>query len=274
MRKTLTLLMTLLLTLSLLVACGEGDKSNNAAQPSDSGETTDKQGSNENDDIEVYWFDQYWRIEASVNQTIDEGKKQGLSGMYYNFQFNIRATSTNFYEQNPSVSGAYGLTVDSTITMNTDEAYGSLLSEALGEEVSGEGLGVFGVMETHYQSSLETGMSYVNVIQPNWNSTIRDSNGQSVTPEAGTLMLFESLELEYTGSGGQVFYGTFDTGDTTSTTSIHLYLLIEPDPTEWDMDQPEPARQVRVYIHLLDTDEWIEGIGQLFVNSDRIDLDE
>ncbi|MCL1917734.1 MAG: hypothetical protein FWG14_05395 [Peptococcaceae bacterium] len=292
MKRTLVLVMAFLLALSLLTAC--------------SGNTGDNVPTNTGEDVEEInaddWFvSHWWGLRADFSQNVkytDFDSVQGMyqdlyQGMYFDMSFKIKMEHDEAFENNPSIDGDYWLWMDSTISIDTDEAADRILSEKLGGDFSGMGLGISGELSGSYQSYYsytdndgnyrkpefdEDGNyiapdgqkdknAYVQRVAKDWRSPIKDKNGGTVQPAAGSYMLFEAIKVEYTGSTSHVLAGSF--GEKVIY-DLYIYIVIEPDAPGADINVANlNERDAKVYIDLHTVNGnhiWIEGDGIFFLD--------
>ena len=266
MKRLLTIILTLIMAASLLTACGtdqSGDK------------PVDQTHHNPNDNPIIVidggeWFlDEWWSLQATIDQELEIGAAHGAPGMYMNFSYDITMVK-ELESDDASITGDYYLCVDSVVTLNSDEAVDHLLSEQLGVEVSGYGFGVNTYEEGHYSNAgylddegnyVHVDAAYVQNVSNNWHSVIKDRNGHIVKPPVGSYLMFEQFTMSYMGSATTVlgsWYGI-------SEVETYLFIVIDPDQpgVELEIDRP-----VRVYMTFPDwpldgSEVWFEGSGTL-----------
>ena len=318
MKKTLTLVMMVLFTLSLLTACsGNGGSGNGGSGNDEDVAPTDTPGSppptesaapaTGGGDIEEInaddWFiSHWWGLRADFSQQVAYGDFSGsqslgmnLDGMYADISFKILMEHDNAFENDPSIDGEYWFLMDSTIVIDTDEAADRMLSEKLGFDLSGMGLGISGELSGSYRSFYSYTDSDGNYTRPefdqngdyivpdeqndnprtsciqrvagNWRSPIKDKSGKTVQPAAGSYMLFETIKMEYTGSTSHALVGSFAEAEVYD---LYIYILIAPDATGASINVNDlNERDAKVYIDLHTVNGnhiWIEGNGFLFLN--------
>jgi hypothetical protein len=276
MKKTIIFLLALTIAV-LCAACSNGtnvqpppaDIENDAAAPDEALPDEDI----EEFDVDSWILDHYWWLEAHINQKDEVGAVFGLPGMYADYIFDIFMVNSD-YDENPSVVNRYGLTVDSIILFNSDEAANNLASAMLGGlEVDASGLGVnvrqVGSYSNHGYFDdddnfifVDTG--YMQNVKKNWQSIIKDKNGKLVQPPVGGYMMFEEFTIEYEGDGGNIMYAT---SGTKTVTDVYLFVLVEPSPPGVDINLDH---HVKVYVTFPDwtikgSEIWLEGEGMLSV---------
>ena len=285
MKKLLAIVLTILLSLMLLVACSEDDGSTSSSSehnpPAESTNTeSNKEENEENDSGEVidadkWYYDQYWTIDAKIHQIDDVGSAFNMPGMYADYIFSIHMIK-GLLSEDPSITGKYLLDVDSTIIFNSDEAADRLLSEAMGGlDVSLPGLGVSVEQIAHYSTEpyldendnvVYVDSGYMQKVKNSWHSVIKDNGGKIVQPKAGSYMMFEEFTIEYTGSGGNLFYGA---SDKKTVTEVYLFVIVEPDNAGTGSSLSN--RNVKVYITYPEwtingSEIWLEGEGTLIAS--------
>ena len=309
----LAVMMVLLFALSLLTACSvnggggnNGDivptniseslpQTENTAPAADSGDVVDF-------DVDDWVFYHWWGLDADITQLVKYSDFAGsqtldmnMDGMYADISFKIRMEHYDNFEQTTSVDGEYILMIDSTITIDTDEAADRLLSGLLGEVLSGMELGISGELSGSYRSffsyvdndgnyrrpkfdddgnyikpddqSDHPSTSFVLRVPENWPSLIKDTNGKTVLPVAGSYMLFENIKMEYTGFTSHALVGAFDEE---VVYDLFIFVLIAPDAPGQGINVSNlNERDVKVYIDLHTVNGnhiWIEGDGLFFLN--------
>lgn len=290
------LAVVLLFALLPLAACsGNGDDTTEYSFPAnDAAHAT----SNEEDmeiSTESWIIHHWWALEADFSQNTEYGTLAGVPGIYADFSFYISMTHDNAFEDNPSIDGDYQLSMESTVTINSDEAADLVLSDLLGGDVSGMELGLSGVLSGSYRSYIsyadndgnytkpqfdENGLyflpegqddnsrkAYVQRVGPNWLSPIKDANGNAVQPAVGSYLLFEEIDMEYTGTMSQAFVGSF-TEEVMYT--LYVFVVIEPDTPGAIIDENNlNERDAKVYINVRTANGnnlWIEGDGLLYLD--------
>ena len=262
MKRSLKLCLVMILVLSLfpLAACTDDGKTSSPPAPSNSNppeNSTDKPG---DDEVREPTF--YWSLEAAVTQTVDIGTLGGLPGIYFTYVYDITMSGTSDIEGTSSIPGDYVIQVESRITMESDEAAGTIASLILGEEISGSGLGISGSYHALYLSKEPV---YIQRLSPNWKGIIKDMSGRRVYPPPGSYLLFEELTLEYTGASAHLSYGNLEQ---MFDYPIYLYLVISPNG---NLETGEHA--VTVYITfpgMVDdgAELWLTGDGTMTVKMD------
>ncbi|MDR2035464.1 MAG: hypothetical protein LBP91_02140 [Coriobacteriales bacterium] len=234
-----------------------------------------------------WWVDYVWSLKATIQQKEEFGTLASLPGMYADYYYGIKMNGA--YSDSASgypVEGPYVLTVESVITINTDEAAAHLLG---GLGLSGEDLAInaelagvyinaipyyvdnngFPIVPEYDQNTwepilpegaqLETpGLANIHKIAANWQSPIKDKNGRAVQPPRGSYLMFDSFKMEYTGSTTSLF-GSF--GEAVPY-DVLLFVVIEPSGRGMDIGD----YQAKVYLNLTTTEHhsvWLEGEGTL-----------
>ena len=248
------------------------------------------------------WMGKYiWHLEAIINQREDFGALQGKPGAYADYEFHIRARGTDDTissgNQDP-IEGEYRFGVEAFITIDTDEFVDHLLSEILGEEVSGMGLGADAELIGSFISDLpyyigddgnpklcpfdlDTGyciwpdgskqdfsqntVMYASRIGKNWQSPIRDKNGQVVQAPEGNYLMYDTFKMEFTGSTSHLLAGTFAED---VMYDVEIYAVIEPGTADMDLGDYD----ANVYVKLTTSEHhsiWLEGNGKLTLNKEK-----
>ena len=268
MKKLLVIILTFVLAAPLLTACGEGNGGSNP--PAQQG---DQQTPIEVVDGGEWFRDTYWSLDVTVDQQLEVGELYGVPGMYMNFHFDINmikqiSADDEFWDED--ITGEYLLSVDSTVTENSDEAVDQLLSEALGGDVSGLEFGLNVYDEGHYSTTgyldedenyVYVGGAFVQNASNNWVSYIKDKNLKSVQPPVGSYLMFHQFTMEYTSE----MAGIYGYASAIEEIPIYLFIVIEPDSPGVDM---EIDRKVKVYMtfpdwNLAGKPVWLEGEGTL-----------
>jgi len=239
-----------------------------------------------------YWIDYYWQLEASIVQTEEFGiRATGVPGMYADYVFNIKMTGGDDPLKNKSViKGQYLIQVDSTISIDTNDAVDWLFSKEVGGTVSGLELGINAVLSGTYnggtpyyiddegfpafpeyddnyepiwpegkQNASLGGLATITKIDNNWQSPIKGTSGLPVNPAAGTYLVFDTFTMRYRGSSSQALFGAFDED---VAYDIYLYILIQPEtPGVWDIGD----FAAKVYLEFIynGNETWLEGEGVL-----------
>ena len=304
MKKIVAVILTILLIFTLFASCAE---SNNNPPPdaSDSGNTAlgnavnntpdddaDDSEPEEEADSDEWWQSFYWRLTTKIEQIEDFGALQGTPGAYADYYYSVVAWGGGDIskEEADAVTGAYAFTVESVITIDTDEFVDRYVSNLLGGEIEGLDFGADVELAGAYRSGIpyytddngypitppigdngsyvfpdgkedESSGGYIQRVSPNWVSTIKNKDGEIVQPKAGSYMMYEALKIEYIGT-------TYH--DMTGTTpediwyDLHIFIIIDPSTPGVDMDLGD--YNAKIYIHLFTTehhDVWLEGSGTL-----------
>jgi hypothetical protein len=276
MKKNLMVLLAFMIA-ALCAACSNGP--NVQPPPTDvendavTSEETPPGEDIEEFDADAWFYDQWWGLEAHINQKDEVGAVFGLPGMYADYIFDIYMAKAD-YDEDPSVTGEYGLLVESKILFNSDEA-ANLASKMLGgPDVSGWGLGISVEQVGRYHNGgyfddddnfIFVDSSYMQNVKKNWQSVIKDKNGKLVQPPVGGYMMFEAFTIEYEGSGGNIIYAT---SGVKTVTDVYLFVVVEPGMPGVDINLD---RHVKVYITFPDwtikgNEIWLEGEGILSVD--------
>ena len=332
MKKLIALLIIIILAFSLLAACGgepaqpmtvmslttnadsdgssdSGGSSSGGAPTADADEIVidadeedadaiviDADEVDPEDEIEVELLDfdfRNWVLDATIEQTeAFEDVAVRAKGMYANYYFHIKMTNgSNDMERD------YGSWVESTMRIETDELADRLLSEILGQEVSGMGLGATVELEGKFTSlipyylddngypvtpEIDEGGNYIwpagkeqnttiniymNEISKNFVSPIRDKNGQTVQPPAGSYLLYHSFKMEFIG---ETYHALVGSGAEDVVYDIDLYVVIETPAGGFIFADHDYA--AKVYMDLTTTEHhsvWLEGEGTFSLKDDR-----
>jgi hypothetical protein len=279
MKKMVTILLALMVAL-LCASCGNAPTltSGNTAQNNDEDEVLN---------ADEWWVDYVWVLTATIQQNEEFGELASVPGMYADYYYGIKMNgAVSDSERNYPVEGAYVLSVESVITINTDEAAENLLG-SLG--ISGEGLGInaelagvylnsnayyvnndgFPVIPEYDQDTWEPilpegvelatpGLANIHKVAANWQSPIKDKNGRTVQPPRGSYLMFDAFKMEYTGSTTSIF-GSF--GEAVPY-DVLLFAVIEPSSGTMDIGD----YNAKVYLNLTTTEHhsvWLEGEGTL-----------
>ena len=305
MKKVLTLMMAILLTLSLLMAaCSDGDAGdagggappdNQATTPPPESDTAvDEEGDPITElDADDWWLIYHWQFQGIIEQKEDFGALQGRPGAIADYLFNIKTQGEYYHDEPGSIDGETLLTVGSVITIDTAELVDLLLSEYLGADVSGMGFGAefgsitelvgsyvsnipyyiddngFPVEPQHDENynyiwpegkeNASSGNPYIQKVASNWPSTIKDKNGQTVQPAAGSYMMYDSFIMEYTGETSQVMVGTVAEN---VVYNVYLFIVIGSPSSGMGIGDHD----AKVYLNLTTSeyhDVWLEGSGKL-----------
>ena len=299
MKKTLVLVMALLLALAMLTACNDSVSDDSATPSNDPYSSSSPPASDSSEDEEnveidadAWWADYYWQLEAKVEQNEEFGVLVDKPGMYANYVYNILMTGGGDPINDPTmtVAGRYALQVESTITINTDEAADRLLSELLGETLNEMGLGISAELSGEYAGGIpyylddngmptkpeydeddepiwpegkmdaSIGNNYVKKTSKNWRSPIKDKSGATVQPKEGSYLMFDAFTMRYTGSSSHALVGSISED---VAYYIYLFIVIEPEkPGGIDLGD----FNAKVYLNLVTTQNhevWLEGEGTL-----------
>ena len=247
------------------------------------------------DEIQIEVFDigtWYWKLDATITQKESFGDFANIAqGMYadYYFQIKIRNASTDMEED-------YASWVESSITIDTDELADRLLSEMLGGEVSGMGLGSISELNGKFTSltpyylddngypvtpdfdenhdyiwpegkeAYSQQFIYINEIANNWVSPIRDKNGQTVQPPAGSYLIYDAFKMEFTGA---TYHALVGSAAEDVVYDVDLFAVIESPTGKFDFSD----YSAKVYLKLTTSQNhsvWLEGEGT-FALVDEID---
>ena len=239
MKKLLSIMLIFILSGFVLAACSSNSSS--SAPPAIPPTATPPAQSNApepNGEDDVTFHDAQWIIEARIEDKVDVGALYSFAGMYQTYVYVIYLS-----HQGPDPAGEYYLTMDYSVTLNSDEAADSLLSAELGTEISGMELGVNGVANGRVE--LENDPLTVSKIAPQ--HMIKDKNGNQVSMGDSNYFLEEKLTIPYESSGGTAIYGYNFGGP--SEDVIRMFIAFEWDYNP-EIDDPITAYYLPVDVYI------------------------
>jgi hypothetical protein len=257
LKKLLVLILIMALALSMLTACS-GGSSNKPDADADSGadakkDTEDGEEFDAGDFTHVY----AWKFDGQVEQGVDIGAEMDVPGIYADFWFGINMIGGEDLTKtdDDSVVGSYALTVQSSMTINADEATTRMLSLMLGGPIDGSGMMGVEVVGAYlntlpyyfdddgfpkrpeYNEKTEefdwpegkkdasSGAVYVQKVAKGWKSPIKDSDGKSVQPPVGSYLMYDTFKMDYEGTSFAILLGT---EQERVLYDIDLFIVVDP----------------------------------------------
>jgi len=213
--------------------------------------------------VEKSFLGSVWIIDGSAQLYSEEGESRGIEGIWVMYQFKIIAGSDKLITANPEITGKYGLVVDMTVDVDSEEAMLRVTREQFGKAIPG--LGIKGEVRASYDGIAATEF---HRILPGWQSPIRTHDGQSVQPAPGSFLLFDQFTLQGDSSVFNEILGSFFNEE--GTVQVDLFIIAEAETLSGVSDMTWPEFPVSIYVHTFDFPcdvqggYWFEGEGWFF----------